>query len=345
MFQFLRYIFKVFRTSEWVITKYLFNLSLMFAFAIYTGLPPSDLLKPALLFLMYMLPVGAFAHLFNDISDVKYDNLAGKINRSQYVAVWKKYLIIILLLLAACFPAFFIDGRCKMYFFLLFLQLLLIVLYSSRVTRFKSNYAGLFCDAFYSYVIPGAISLLFASTKVQGIVSSIFWPFIFWLYFLGFRSIFHHQLKDYEKDVASGQRTFVVRVGKERAFKLLGIGVVLELMFFILMVAFMQWYMQLGLLAGVVLFVLFECIISKNACVAKLFTQRDLGLLNAFYDYYLLLGFAVSYVIIGKEAFLLLLLLFSIYRFPGWYKVGWEIVTKWIYYKYRGLLRRIKKIM
>lgn len=336
---------KLFRFQEWVITKYTFNLGLMMAFVLFQGIHPEMLIEPALLYIIYMLPIGAFGYFLNDISDVYYDRKIGKANLSGKIKKPYKLLLLVVLFVIGTLPALRMDSHAVTYLLILSLQVLCLLIYTIPVLRFKAHVGGLFCDALFSYVFPGLIGLLVVSQTGAEEVSLAFMLVIFWLFFTGIRSILSHQIKDVNMDKASGQVTFVQAKGIKPSLRIRKIVVLIELLVFALLVTLMPVEIQCGALAGLLLCTGYEIIFLKNIDFSSFVNTTNISFLNVFYNYFIFNGLCVVFVYHGYWIFLLLLVVFNVERFYSLIQSLYFNIMKWLYYKFKGLIRRIKNIM
>ncbi len=336
---------KLFRFREWVITKYTFNLGLMMAFALYQGLHPEMLIEPALLYLIYMLPIGAFGYFLNDISDVYYDRKIGKANLSGKIKKPYKLLLLVFLFVIGTLPALRMDSHAVTYLLLLSLQVLCLLIYTIPVLRFKAHVGGLFCDALFSYVFPGLIGLLIV---YQAGDVDFSWPLllvVLWLFFTGFRSVLSHQINYLQVDKASGQITFTQKNGLKSSLLIRNAVLFIELGFFALLVATMVPEIQYGILAGLMLCVGYEIIFLKNIDIRSFINTTNISFLNVFYNYFIFNGLCVVFVYQGYWIFLLPLVVFNADRFYSLIQSLYFNIIKWFYYKFKGLIRHIKNIM
>lgn len=340
----LAIVLKLFRLQEWVLTKYLFNMSLVMAFLLFNDLPPESLIEPALLYLLYMLPIGAFAYFLNDVTDLRYDRRIGKENLSENIKAPYKSLLLICLFLIACLPAMFIDGYVN-YLILLVFQLAAFILYAIPGIRFKSHIGGLFCDAFFSYVFPGliALQLTFQTGDMDFRLPLVL--VAMWLFLTGFRSVLSHQINYLRDDKASGQITFVQSTGINPSLLIRQIVISLELLSFGLLLTVMSPDIQYGILAGFILCVGYEIIFQKNIDFKSFINSQNISLLNVYYNYFIFSGLCLVFVYYGYMIFLIPLVIFNFYRFYALVKSLYYNVFKWIYFKSKGLFQRIKKIM
>ncbi|MFO7790091.1 MAG: UbiA family prenyltransferase [Bacteroidales bacterium] len=346
----LVFILRLFRWQEWVFTKFMFNLSLIMAFVLFHDMQPQKIITPALLYLLYMVPAGAFAYLFNDISDIHFDRKADKQNLSDRIKKPYKAVLLCFLLLIAGLPALFVDRYAGIYLLLLGGQVACFVLYSSPRIRFKVNIFGLFCDALFSFVLPGLIGLLLVaqSFPVYFDFDTSLLMLILWLFFTGLRGILSHQIKDLAADRISGQSTFVRNAGLKPSLILRNSVVVVELGLFILLVLLMTPDIQYAILAGLAVFFLFEIFFQNSVNTRTLINPQNLSLFNVFYNYYLFFGFCFIFLMQGGIGFSALLCIFVVCRFYQWWRyrlIDIKTGLKWLYYKVIGLFRRIGKII
>jgi len=89
--------------------------------------------------------------------------------------------------------------------------------YSAPPIKFKHRaVSGIFCDTFMEKTIP--VSLVFIYFKYFNYDTLIV---ILLSFLIQFETIIHHQMEDYESDLKTKIKTFVVRVGPDRALAIL----------------------------------------------------------------------------------------------------------------------------
>jgi 4-hydroxybenzoate polyprenyltransferase len=330
---------------EWLPVKLLFNLMLAAIFWNICSTSNEVSFLPVLLIVCYIFCMGAFAYFINDIFDADIDRLSGKLNYISKLPIWLKISIPLMLLGVALSLSLYLIPKANTYLILLLLHFCFIVAYSIPGVRLKRNIGGLFVDALYAYVLPGLISIeiVLQTTQLDILTIQNFMPAIMWLGFLGFRSIINHQLGDFKNDTVAGQVTYIIKIGKAKGQILSSIFVVAELIAFVVAVAFLFSYVWQIIAAAVLLFVFSEFIINGILPKKQEKKRNFLGLLNQFYDYYLLMGLMVVWARDWHIGFIYVPILFFIIRFSILKWIYYRIVL-WLFYKSKGLMRRINKL-
>ncbi len=172
----------------------------------------------------------ALGYFINEFFDKKQDLAAHKINKLALLppATTIGLFLVILLL---TFGPWLLLPRDNTSYILIAVELALFLLYSLPGIRLKSSaiFSGI-VDAMYAYLIPGFLSYhtfhliaLEAETEVY-----IPWFFVF-LFIIGYRNIFIHQLKDILPDIRSKTNSLPQRLGINKSNAFLKTIVILEL--------------------------------------------------------------------------------------------------------------------
>lgn len=334
---------KTFRTNDWVLSKYLFNLSIIFAFHITLQESISCLLLISLLYLCYMIPMGALGYFTNDVFDIKSDKLAGKTNHSSNLQPKYRKLILAGLLISSLSPVFLFKQYQIHYLLLSIMQIFCFILYSIHPFRFKTKYTGVICDSLFSFIFPALIAILFvADTSGIPKFNLLFLISIIWLFAIGLRSIIDHQINDFIADKKSNQQTFCQRIGRNNSITIQTVFFIIEIIAFMYIVYNMTSSIQYGLLISTGIFIIIEIFIHKSVNLKHFFKRENFASLNLFYNVYLLIGLCFSFVIEENYKFLFLIIALIFYRASNWIISRFSIISKFFYYKYNGLIKRIK---
>ena len=196
---------RIFRISEWFTSKLPLQISVFLILAFLTGLNASSLLFPFLLFIVYSITYFSVGYIANDLSDIESDRLAGKRNAFTNTKVWVGVVAFLVASLLNFATIIFIK-RDGAFLLIAFIGYLLGIFYSFKPFRFKER---------------GVLGLLTASLCQRNLQLWII-PFLFqvnWPIFIllnavcfiyGIRYILIHQYMDYENDLKTGTKTFVI---------------------------------------------------------------------------------------------------------------------------------------
>lgn len=160
--------------------------------------------------------IAGFGYYTNDWADINKDFIAGKSNALSEMSLAAKLVVLFVLLIFALAPWYFFPMD-KWSWILLVLEFLLFVLYAFPPFRLKEKgFLGVLTDALYAHVVP---SLLAANTfYLIGNNKFDYWfeflmILVLWQFTLGIRNILLHQILDFNNDLTSGNKTFVVKRG------------------------------------------------------------------------------------------------------------------------------------
>ncbi|PBQ30978.1 hypothetical protein CNR22_04065 [Sphingobacteriaceae bacterium] len=193
-----------------------------FVFLLGTG--TQEVFVPVAASVFIIIGVAGIGYLTNDLGDRQKDKLIGKENATANLGVMSVVFLILLFLLLAISPWFFLPMNSTSVFLLL-LQFILFYAYAFPPLRLKERGIwGVLADSGYAHVNP---SLLAAYTfylytnktaadfyLFMGLVGS-------WQLVSGIRNILFHQVKDHDKDLQSGTETYVTNIGVKRTEALL----------------------------------------------------------------------------------------------------------------------------
>jgi len=245
-----------------------------------------------LLGLIFVCIVGTagFGYFLNDVSDIKFDEIAGKNNFASKLSVRSRALIIFLLLIIAFIPWYFLPVS-YINFGLFLLQLLLLTIYSVKPIRLKNNiYLGVFADALYSgtifiLVIISTFHLL--NVKRLPDYSLFFFTILAWAFFKGLRNILLHQLNDRKNDKKSGFITFAINYKPVRTLYLINYVILpIELVLFTLLIIIISIKIKLYFV-WFIAFILFTLIKFSFWKIPKLpYRQRLFKFLYFMNDFY-----------------------------------------------------------
>jgi len=149
--------------------------------------------------------VGVAGYFINDFFDIEKDRISNKFNiLNLFNKIWVCVFVIILIF----FGLLIVKSISEKAFYILFVQIFVLILYSAKPFRFKEKgFLGVITDSVYAHVLPGIILIQVVNDYV--VVSNWLWLcFIMLNFSIGIRDILLHQLNDYAKDLKSGTNTF-----------------------------------------------------------------------------------------------------------------------------------------
>lgn len=285
--------------------------------------------KNLLMFFVMIIGTAAFGFFYNDFTDIDFDKKAGKTNFASRFSPINRILIILLTLLIAIAPSYYLP-LSKITIILLATQFILLILYSNPLTRLKNHiYAGVVSDALYSnliFILFGIFTfILLSENKIHNFNLLIFLITIA-VFFKGLRNILLHQISDRKKDIKAGQSTFASKKGGLYTIHLINrIILPVEGLFLILFSVFSAYLLNSFFLLPL-LFILFT--ISKFRFWEKLrLSKRNykfmfLSLPNDFYEewlpFFFLVLLTISEPVFGIILIIHLVLFFAtIKKFTG----------------------------
>lgn len=165
--------------------------------------------------LLFILAI--FGHFINDYSDYEADLKANKNNIFQKIQLKHATLLLTIIILSSFSIAYWINWKV---FILVGLQVLLNILYSIKPFRFKERgWLAVLITGFYERTIP--YLMIIFSVIIEWNVDLIIFSVIYllWAYLWECRNYINGQLKDYENDIKSSSRTFIIQKGKEIVIK------------------------------------------------------------------------------------------------------------------------------
>lgn len=292
--------------------------------------------------LLWIIAAAGFGHFLNDCCDIQQDAKAGKANSAASRTPGKRAAILIILSAASLLP--WIIFREYVILILSFCHLLSFVFYSVPPLRVKERgYLSVASDALYAYILPVAITALFAG--LQDVFSLAL--ALLWALFSGLRAIIQHLLADRKNDRISGSNNVVNVVGIAPNILLINISALLEVAAFTLLLFRLPY-------AGTFLAILYLCFtafslfkVTRYGIIFHLRKQLRSGSfqLNAFYEDWfpvLLLAIcimrntdfvllAIVYLALFRSS-LFMHILHILARFLLWAKDTIVAVVKFLYY-------------
>jgi len=165
----------------------------------------------SLLLLLSTYTYGVYGFLVNDYFDMKYDILAGKIRSVQMMS--RRFVIAWIVILSITCMVFLIFLKNILFSIVYLISFVLAFYYSAPPVRFKiRGFLGLFVNCLIEKTLMTlAIFCYFNHFGIDTIV------FIIASFFLHLTDIYTHQIYDYELDLKTRVKTFVVKIGLEKA--------------------------------------------------------------------------------------------------------------------------------
>ncbi|MDT0675696.1 UbiA family prenyltransferase [Autumnicola musiva] len=206
------------RASEW--WEYKFTPVLMVVYLLFIQL---DLSFPTscwlfIFILLSLVPGGIFVSVLNDLTDLKMDEKAGKVNRMQKLGRLKRSIFLLLPFIVGLGISWYIRTE-PLAMFSYLLCGFSFVLYSVKPFRLKEKGIwGILADAFGSQVFPSlyATFLVLGSTGHE-ISNTQIILIVIWAACFGLRGILWHQFHDLENDIKSGISTFAQNLSDRKS--------------------------------------------------------------------------------------------------------------------------------
>lgn len=194
--------------------------------------------------LSIIIGIAGIGYLTNDLGDKKKDQLIQKENVTSQISSLELIILFLVFLIFAISPWFYLPMN-KWSVILFALQFVLFYTYAFPPFRFKEKgFFGVLIDALYAHLNPAILAAYTFYLYTDKTFPQFFNFIIFlgaWQFLLGLRNIIFHQLKDYESDVLSGTKTFVIKFGKVRTEDLLKRFILpLELTSFIVLTVYLS---------------------------------------------------------------------------------------------------------
>jgi 4-hydroxybenzoate polyprenyltransferase len=203
------------RWKEWAPDKITYFFTFFFYIALRERIPPHLFLPDFLIGIAFISSLAVFGYLSNDLGDREMDIFQGKRNSLSGLAPPAVALVFaVVVILMFIFGLWFIQRR---WFVLLWgAQVVFAVSYSLLPLRLKSRgWPGLAANVIAQYTIP--VALIFSIFGDYGSVEML--VMILCATAAGADKEFSHQRHHLAFDMASGTRTWAVRMGPEKAFR------------------------------------------------------------------------------------------------------------------------------
>ncbi|MEO0038076.1 MAG: hypothetical protein RIQ59_1287 [Bacteroidota bacterium] len=221
-----------------------------------------------------ILGIGIFGYFFNDFTDLESDRKANKKNMLEKLSGKFRILLFIGAVLLAILPWFFLpfDRFC---IYLLVGEFTLLLVYAVPPIRLKEKgFVALVADALYAYAIPFTLAFhtfnLLSTSKENFIIIGVLFA---WQLAVGMVNIIIHQIEDFENDIHTSTKTWVISVGlsKARKYLVLIFWPIMVFSFFYLLALIStniwQWYF---LIPALYIGIQFAYVFSKKSFIAFL---------------------------------------------------------------------------
>jgi 4-hydroxybenzoate polyprenyltransferase len=252
---------RLFKSHRWWDYKVPPLLALAY-YAIYsgTGVRPISVITALwhlALFLVAVVGIAGFGHLFTDAFDVAEDRAGGRENDWQRLGAGHRFATIAVLLAASLLPWLLLPlGAIG--WGLIALEFGLFAAYAVPPVRLKERgLPGIVADGLYAHAVPLLVTWLTFSHLAS--VPAPLWlgaVLTTWALALGMRHLLQHQADDVEADRLAGVATFAVRRGRRATFRFIaGRLLPVEIIAFLALVVLLSQRMPvvaLGFVAHVV---------------------------------------------------------------------------------------------
>lgn len=242
------------------------------------------------LFISMLLSTGVagLGYAMNDIKDYKDDlqnkkpNLFNKFSKLQSVS------LIVLFILLATFPWFYLPTD-RNTFYLLAIEFALFFIYAFPPFRLKEKgISGILTDALYAQVIPCLLAVYtFSKIANTQIDYKLITLYALWLLLVGIRNIIKHQIEDFKNDTNTNTNTFVIKYGIDFSKNISIVNFFIpELILFSIILFFINFQFHFVLI--IYLFYIIFMFIKRNKnSDNNLYNFINQRILNEFYEIYL----------------------------------------------------------
>lgn len=262
-------------------------------------------------------------YLINDYFDIEKDRQVGKNNFFNLHFKKQGSLLLLALFFTSYLMWYFVPVESNNKFLILFLQQLLLVLYSYPKFRLKENpILGVVLDMLYAKVLPWIMIMLvggfFANTH-------IIYSIMFWVIPFGLRTILHHQYEDFEKDKLN-TTTFVIKFSKSVTNKVIAVLSIIEIIALLIALFFWEitlsnkWF-TISVLLAFILGMVYE---SKQYLNQKKSLNANF-FLNNLYEYLLPFTLALNLSVLTKNYWFILI---HLILFPKIILYLWQIIKR-----------------
>ena len=237
------------RSKDWRLSFVPFIIACVYLWSSLFALEFSG--KHIILFLLSLCTTfgfAAFGYFVNEFFDKEEDLKAGKLNKLSLLSLPTQLLLFLVISMVCFLPWFFLPKNTTTYW-LISAEIASFLLYSLPYLRLKKSvfFAGVL-DAFYAYLIPGLLS--YHTYSLVSSTSSSYFPILFFLclFFIGYRNILIHQIKDVLGDQKAKVKTLPQYIGVKQSYNLLKILFVLEMTLLLAFSLSLAWHNNIYLL-------------------------------------------------------------------------------------------------
>jgi len=228
------------RANDWKASFVPFVMGFVYLWLLIFQLKPTKQTGFLCLFsLLTTIGFASFGYLINEFFDQDEDKRAGKLNRFETIGVGLSSILFLLSIVATFLPWIYLPSN-KWSWVLICFEIGSFLLYSIPPFRLK-RFPLISCvfDASYAYLIPIVLSMHTFSIHAE---KSLFTSHLIWLaipaFFIGFRNIVLHQIKDVIGDFHANRKTLPMLIGKFELFNLLSVSLFFEVFSFFV---FFEW--------------------------------------------------------------------------------------------------------
>lgn len=186
--------------------------------------PPAfpKILVALTLYIVAVVGIAGFGHLYLDIFDVGEDRLLGKSNLWAPLATSARLILVVALLAMSILPWMLLPlGQIGAA--LIGLEFLMFVLYATPPIRLKERgFPGIMADSMYAHTLP-ALWTWIPFSHLSGFTAPLWVPALIavWAFTLGMRHLLQHQVIQLESDAKANAQTAAVRCGREAALSII----------------------------------------------------------------------------------------------------------------------------
>lgn len=222
------------RASDWKASFVPFVMGFVYLWLLIFQLKPTKH-TVFLCFFSLLTTIGfaSFGYLINEFFDQDEDKRAGKLNRFETISVGFRSILFMTSILLTFLPWIYLPSN-KWSWVLICFEIGSFLLYSIPPFRLK-RFPLISCvfDASYAYLIPIVLSMHTFSIDAE---KSLYASHLIWLtipvFFIGFRNIVLHQIKDVIGDFHAQRKTLPMLFGKHELFDLLSVSLFIEVFSF-----------------------------------------------------------------------------------------------------------------
>ncbi len=236
------------RANDWKSSFVPFVMGFVYLWLLIFQLKPTKHTGFLCLFsLLTTIGFASFGYLINEFFDQDEDKRAGKLNRFETIGVGYRSILFMTSILLTFLPWIYLPSN-KWSWVLICFEISSFLLYSIPPIRLK-RFPLISCvfDASYAYLIPIILSMHTFSIYID---KSLFTSHLIWLtipaFFIGFRNIVLHQIKDLIGDFHAQRKTLPMLFGKYELFNLLSVSLFFEVFSFFVLFESLFPYFHLG---------------------------------------------------------------------------------------------------